>query len=40
MNHPLLPILGAAIAAASLGLAQSAQAETLRFGTDPTYPPY
>ncbi|MFD1554677.1 transporter substrate-binding domain-containing protein [Paraburkholderia silviterrae] len=40
MKPHLLPMLGAALAAASLVLAQSAQAETLRFGTDPTYPPY
>jgi lysine/arginine/ornithine transport system substrate-binding protein len=41
MKQHLLPMLGAALtAAASLAFAQSAQAETLRFGTDPTYPPY
>ena len=36
MNINLLP----ALAAVALVFAQSAQAETLRFGTDPTYPPY
>ncbi|QIE25895.1 Lysine/arginine/ornithine-binding periplasmic protein (plasmid) [Caballeronia sp. SBC1] len=36
MNQYLLP----ALAAVALVVAQSAQAETLRFGTDPTYPPY
>ncbi|CAB3798745.1 Lysine/arginine/ornithine-binding periplasmic protein [Paraburkholderia caffeinitolerans] len=41
MKPQLLPMLGAALAAAaSFAFAQSAQAETLRFGTDPTYPPY
>lgn len=40
MNKHLLPMLGSALAAAALIVAQSAQAETLRFGTDPTYPPY
>lgn len=40
MNKHLLPMLGSALAAAALIVAQAAQAETLRFGTDPTYPPY
>ncbi|MFM0156978.1 transporter substrate-binding domain-containing protein [Paraburkholderia sediminicola] len=40
MNQHLLAVLGSALAAAALIAAPSAQAETLRFGTDPTYPPY
>jgi lysine/arginine/ornithine transport system substrate-binding protein len=41
VKRNLLSMLGATLtAAASLAIAQSAQAETLRFGTDPTYPPY